>query len=455
MKKMKSRRNKERHDHEEGQRAKAEPKPKYRKPPHNREHGTKPDYTRNGTAAVKNLTPEYVTDVGRLLNGAMDKERYRIDGAEFEKEMIPLFKGAQESDFRCAVRFIGATEGHRLILSGVQPGTNILSSTLAKEVFFSRVRSVEFHRALGALHKYLRGHLVVTSNGKAAVANFKPATKPVDEPLPTDPKLIWDGKEGFVEIAGMQFRVSAEKEREHQFLVVRVHSAPQGTELADLGGKNTYVTVVKLHNPEFLSPFPEGSDWWKTQKRIWDFLRGEFVKAGITGRYTRVKTKPVSVPALPPKPKVRESQDPYRGSSDLGQLASWVYGDYVLGGLGARALVRLRRHRSKTSGKVRLVVELIRCEEGNFLYGKCGLYTHIPHLWLKKELEQIEILGYHAPDMAMLHIYLTGVIDANRKEMYAGTDVKVASFVKGGHVVNPPQVRPLSAEPPKEGEHLH
>ena len=402
-----------------GKRREAIGTPRYRKPPQPpRVSGPKPNYTPNGAGgAEKKLTLVYNTSVEQLLNGVMDREEYRIGNAEFEKEMFPPFKGAQENDFRCSVRFVGAVEGHELLLSGVQPGTNILTNALAREGFFSKVKSVELQRSLAALHKYLRGHLARTIKEKAKIANPKPAIKPVDASVSSDIKLIWDGnKEGFVESGGIRFRVSTEEVNGHPFRAARVDFAPQGTELADLSGADTYVPVSRLHRPEFVSPLPKGSRGWETQKRIWKFLRGQFAKAGITGG--AAKAKPVSVVAQP-KPEAKKVEDPYKGSPDIGQLVSGFHGYYVRGEPGARGLIQVRSYTSKASGRERTVVELIRCEAGNFLWGKCKLHTHIPHLWLGKDLEQIEIKNVlRAPDMTMLHIYLTNVIDAHRKDVY-------------------------------------
>ena len=184
-----------------------------------------------------------------------------------------------------------------------------------------------------------------------------------------------------------------------------------------MSGADTYVPVSRLHRPEFVSPLPKGSRGWETQKRIWKFLRGQFAKAGITGG--AAKAKPVSVVAKP-KPKAKNVEDPYKGSTDIGQLVSGFYGYYVLGEHGARALVRVRSHMNREKSRERVVVELVKCEAGNFLRGKCGANTHIPHPWLKKDLEQIEIKdGPRASDMTMLYVYLTGVIDVYRKDVYA------------------------------------
>lgn len=394
-------------------------KPRYRKPSCK---GPKPNYEpKGGVMTKKELTFVYNTSARQLLNGVMDKGvRYKIGDAEFEKEMVPPFKGAQESDFRCAVRFIGATEGHELLLSGVQPGTHILASTLSREDFFSKVKNAELQRSLAALHKYLRRRLVAeTSQEKAAVANPEPVVKLTDEPLFSDPRLIWEGKTGLVELNGVKFRVSVEEKGGHQFPVVRVYFAPHETELFDLSGAGTYVTVGKLRNPKFLSPFKEGSGFFEKQKRIWDFLRGEFAKVGITEG--AVKAKPVSATVLPATKVAvaKPEEDHYKGSKDIGQFVSGFYGDYVLGEPGARALIRVRSHTNKASGNSRTVVELVKCDGGNPLRGECKPTTHIPHSWLGRDLEQINIVGFRAPDMTMLYIYLTEVIETHRKEMYA------------------------------------
>lgn len=414
MKKMKG--GKGKRDHENKEWKKQAAGPRYRKPSCK---GPKPNYApKGGVIATKELMFVYNTSARQLLNGVMDKERYKLGDAEFEKEMVPPFRGAQESDFRCAVRFIDATEGHELLLSGVQPGTHILASTLSREDFFSKVKSAELQRTLAALHKYLRRHLAKTSKGEAAVANPESvAAKLADKPLPSDPKLIWEGKAGLVELEGIKFRVSVEKKGEHQFPVVRVHFAPHGTELFDLSGADTYVTVGKLRNPKFLSPFKEGSGFFEKQKRIWSFLRGEFAKTGITEGAAKAKPVPVAVP--PAVKVVAKSEDSYKGSKDIGQLVSGFYRDYVLGEPGARALIRVRSYTSKASGNSRTVVELVKCDGGNPLCGGCKPTTHIPHSWLGRELEQIEIVGFRAPDMTMLYTYLTEVIETHRKEMYA------------------------------------
>ena len=358
-----------------GKRREAIGTPRYRKPPQPpRVSGPKPNYTPNGAGGgEKKLTLVYNTSVEQLLNGVMDRGEYRIGNAEFEKEMFPPFKGAQENDFRCSVRFVGAVEGHELLLSGVQPGTNILTNALAREGFFSKVKSVELQRSLAALHKYLRGHLARTIKEKAKIANPKPAIKPVDASVSSDIKLIWDGnKERFVESGGIRFRVSTEEVNGHPFRAVRVDFAPQGTELADLSGADTYVPVSRLHRPEFVSPLPKGSRGWETQKRIWKFLRGQFAKAGITGN---AKSKPVVVATPPIKPVAKEAKKVeglYRGSSDIGKMASGFYGDYVLGEPSARALIRVRSHTSRASGRERTVAELVRCEKGNSSTGSAG-----------------------------------------------------------------------------------
>ncbi len=396
--------------------------------------------------AKKSEDATYVTDVKRLVNGVKDNEKYRIGYAEFEKEMVRPFKGA--SDLRCAVRFVGAIVGHELILSGVQPGTNILVSTLAKDVFSSKVKSVELHRALAALYTYIHRHLAKTSKGEAAVANPKPAANCMETvpAIPSDLRLIWNGKDGLVENNGMHFLVSEERKGKYKFPVVRVHLAPQGTELFDLSGSPTYITVAKLHGSKFFSPLPEGSRGWETQKRIWEFLRGQFAKAGITGG--EAKAKPVSV-AQPGKPERTKPEDAYKGSTDIGQLVSGFDGDYVLGEPGARAVIRVRNYENGANKKKYAVAEFVRCEAKNPLR-RTKSCTYIPHSWLRKHLSEIEIKGARAVDMTELHLYLTTIIEAHSDEVYASMGASVKVAVLG----NPLQAK-LSTEPPREGEPLH
>ncbi len=355
----------------------------------------------------------HITDVKRLVNGVVDNDKYWIGHAEFEKELVAPYKGAQRSDFRCAVRFVGAIEGHELILSGVQPGTNILTSTIAKNVFSSKVKSVELHRALAALYKYIHKYLTEANKVEATITNPNP--KPIAKlTIPSDPKLIWDGKEGLVEIGGMHFRVLEKSNGEYKFQAVRVDFASQGTELSDLSGSTIYVTVAKLHNQKFLSSFKEGSGLWHKQKRIWEFLRGEFTKAGIIGG--EVKAKPVSAVKLA-KMETTKLEDIYKGSTDIGQLVSGFYGDYVIGELGARAIIRVRNHEN-SNRKNYTVAEFVKCEAKNPLR-RIKLRTYIPHSWLSKYISEIEIKGARAVDMTELHIYVTTIIEAHRDEAYA------------------------------------
>lgn len=273
---------------------------------------------------------------------------------------------------------------------------------------------------------------------KKTVSNHKPiVAKLADKPLPSDPKLIWEGRMGLVELKGMKFLVSMEKKDEHEFSVVRLYFAPQGTELADLSGADMYVTIGKLRKHKFLSPFKERSGLFEKQKRIWDFLRGEFAKAGITEGAAKAKSVPVAQPA---KPEVTKSEDAYKGSTDIGRLVSGFYGDYVLGKPGARALIRVRNHENGVK-KQYTVAEFVRCEAKNPLR-RTKFLTYIPHSWLSKYLSEIEIRGARAVDMTELHLYLTTIIDAHRGEVYASMGARTTQ-------VN------LSAEPPREGEPLH
>lgn len=436
-------------------------KPKYQKPPSNKKRGLKPDYTPNGAVQARNPMATYITDIDQLTNGVFDRDEYFFQNAFFKKVTVSVYKEAE--DLCLAIEFSGAVEGHALLLSGVEPGTRIFASTLAKREFKCGIKDPQILRAIEALYKYLRDLMEEreTLRKTETIVSLTTAPDPVKEPLSTDLKLIWEGKEGFVEHNGIRFRVSTEEVNGHPFRAVRVDFAPKnGTELSDLSGADTYIAVSKLHRPEFVSPLPEGSKGRETQERIWNFLRGEFAKAGITGGEAKVKPVSVAASVVPqPKPVAKKPQDSYKGSSDLGQLASGFYGYYAHGKPGARVLIRVRSHVSKTNGRERSVVELIRCEKGNSLHGKCELGTHIPHVWLERELDQMdEIRGARAPDMTMLHVYLTGAIDAHQKEVYAsmGARVKVKVAPSGnGERVNPPQVGLISAEPPMEGEHIH
>lgn len=174
---MKAKKDEAKKKNEAGKKAAAQkPKPEKTR----KAKGPKPNYTPKGEIVAKAKTSPYVEeDVRRLLNGLVDRAKYRIGNAEFEKEEVPRFKGAPQGDTICAVRFLGAVEGHELILSGVQPGMSMPTKKLTSFVFSTNSKVVEVQRVQHALWKYLQ-HFA--GNGKGQVPKSAEAKPKADIP---------------------------------------------------------------------------------------------------------------------------------------------------------------------------------------------------------------------------------------------------------------------------------
>ena len=131
--------------------------------------GPKPDFTPKMEANESRREWFHITQVRRLVNGIADKEKYLIGDAEFEKSYGPIYKDAPESEWRTHVVFMGAPEGHELILSGVQPGMMMLTNKLVNHVFApskGAKKDKKLHAAQYAFWKFIRDQ--VNGTGKRA-----------------------------------------------------------------------------------------------------------------------------------------------------------------------------------------------------------------------------------------------------------------------------------------------
>lgn len=261
-------------------------------------------------------TEAMVEDVRQLLNGQFDREQYLVGDAVFVKTTQPLYKGAPDEIL--AIEFYGAITGHRLLLSGVEPGTAIFHKDLTEPEFKPKGKSEALNRARAFLHKYLRGYLQQAKAKRYSEVKVSavPQVTMVNEPDPTDPKLIWDGRAGIVALAGMRFRVTEETNGNGKFPVVFVQGAPHGTELFGLTGCTTFVPVSWLRLSEFRSRLPEGGREKKAQERIWTCLHRICTEAGLANDL--VPEKKVAV--VKPKPRVSFSV------GDKEVRPPWVYG---------------------------------------------------------------------------------------------------------------------------------
>lgn len=137
--------------------------------------------------------------------------------------------------------------------------------------------------------KITRKEKVAASKAAGLVPDFTPKKKVVTieqvqvingEPSATA-KIIYDGSRlGLIRLNGVTFRVSMEKTNGPEVIAVRVHLALSNTELANLAGNKTFVTIGQLHSPCFRTKLTD-PDSINVQLRIYNFLRKVFEVEGL------------------------------------------------------------------------------------------------------------------------------------------------------------------------------
>lgn len=229
------------------------------------------------------------------------------------------------------------------------------------------------------------------------------------ELIQTDPMILWKGFSGPVEIAGMRFRVTKKVMGDrNEVKIVHVFAAPLGTELHGLGGAEVYVTLAQLHFQEFQSRLREGSSKWLEQKRIWEFLHGVFVAAGIKLKH---QTRPTSSSKAPReqyrKPDIKTSASVE--SFALGTLDVYCFDE---GSLQAVFLVKLSRSQFGAGRQVP-IVELISVEAGHPLYMYCRPGSFLYHSTLFQR-KTPDFKGTRAGDCQKMWEFLTDVLTEHR-----------------------------------------
>src|SRR3989339_141095 len=186
-----------------------------------------------------------------------------------------------------------------------------------------------------------------------------------------DPKILWEGWSGPVEIGGMRFHVVKEKTNGAELKkAIYVLDAPPGTELYGLGGSDVYVTVAQLHFEEFRSRIPEDSRLYKEAKCIWDFLHRVFVEAG----FETVK---------PSKARARATPASLNVSASVKDFVAGILGVYCFDEHSPKAVFEVKYvsldDKSEQSKKDVLVVELILAETGHPICEYCRPKTYMFH----------------------------------------------------------------------------
>lgn len=226
---------------------------------------------------------------------------------------------------------------------------------------------------------------------------MNPTQKQAQLSVQTDPIVLWNGWSGPVEIAGMRFEVEKMEMPDDRLVkVVKVLAAPAGTELSGIGGSGVYVTLAQLYSQEFQSRLREGSTKWVQQKRIWDFLHGVFVAAGI-------KTKPQTKSAV----SSGTTQSKRGTSASIEGLIAGTLGVYCFNEQAPRAVFEVRGTRARTGTS--LVVELVSIEHGHQIYDYCRKGTYLFHDTLSKK-HIPDFRGERAGDTQKMWEFLTDII---------------------------------------------
>lgn len=229
--------------------------------------------------------------------------------------------------------------------------------------------------------------------------------KAASEPVQTDPKVLWRGWSGPVEIEGMRFCVTKKRVGDNATIkIVNVLTAPQGTELHGLGGTNVYVTVVQLHFREFQSRLREGSSKWLEQKRIWDFLHSVFIANGIK---TTLRANPTVTFDLA---QGQRQEQGVKTSASIGDFIPGTPGWYCFDEHSPQAVFRVKFAACKLGVLKQVqVVKLESVEAGHPLYGYSRPGTFLYHntlAWGKMP----NFKGSHAGDSQKMWEFLTDML---------------------------------------------
>lgn len=210
----------------------------------------------------------------------------------------------------------------------------------------------------------------------------------------TDPRSVWNGTEGTVDIKGMRFRVSTETGTGgRQFQVVRVLCAPLGTEFHSISGSNFYVSVPLIHASKFPSGLPEYT------KLIWDFFDRFYRKVGVKS----VRGNP-------------EKRNAFEGASNsVDALIAKKEQRYCFEENAPRAALRLE-YRPYGHGLVP-VIELVYVEKGHPLHGCTRPRTYVFYsLIVPVDVPSFAPKGGRAGDQYKLWEYVRDVVFAHRKK---------------------------------------
>ena len=213
-----------------------------------------------------------------------------------------------------------------------------------------------------------------------------------------DPMLLWAGNQSVsIEIADCCFAVRYTKLASGQGTwAVYLTAASTTSELADLVGVNIYLTPGSIRSPLFRSPFPEDSEAYHIQKRLWSFLDRFFLKAII---------KPV--PVLMPEEKIiDETSGSLTLSGELLRLLRGYVGRYSFECVAPRAIFMVGAIQDEYDTPV---VELMTVDEGHMLFGYCKEGTRIPLSVLTQALNY-SFRGPRAQDMEEIWLYILGLV---------------------------------------------
>lgn len=251
------------------------------------------------------------------------------------------------------------------------------------------------------------------------MSSDKNPSKKVAVLVQKDPKILWEGWSGPVEIGGMCFHVVKEKTNGAELKkAIYVLDAPLGTELYGLGGSDVYVTVAQLHFEEFRSRIPEDSRLYKEAKCIWDFLHRVFVEAG----FETVKPSTTRVKAAPTFLNVSASVKDFI----VGTLGVYCFDEHSSKAVFEVKYISLD-DKSEQSKKDALVIELILIETGHPICEYCRTKTYMFHnllAWGK----QPNFKGARAGDTQKLWEFLADKIEEHR-DMEIAQERQAVPFV--------------------------
>ena len=390
------------------------------------------------------------TAINQLLSGNMDSGRheYEFGGAFFKKVPSGL------NSLTCvAIEFVMAYDGH--LLQNVKKGTIIPCSLIAKEMFSAKGLPVDQHLSRLVLWKFFRG-LIGSKGGTVTVVKAvePPATKKpiasesaqtvlaptvVKASKPSGIEMIWNGTPGRAVVQNMDFRVSDTIVNGRQFNAVYFWGETQkGTPLTGIPrGTCLEIRTVRCLDEYRSKAFDKKA---VDETRMFEVLRGLFKEAGHIKKPQPKKqaVKPVAKPAqvttevpvpavskvepdarkplvtlamigIMAEPGVKEKS--YQGSTDIGKLLLGSLGDYVVGNVGERVMVKVSRRPGNF-----IEVKIIRSEEGSTLNGKCKDGTTIAHKWLGMAPAEVMIPGENAEHKSALYSFLKEAISGSKGE---------------------------------------